>query len=540
MIRDIEKLTKGRFDLLIIGGGIHGAALAWIASLAGIHTALIEKQDFSQGASSNSQKIIHGGLRYLQQLDFPRINQSVNERKRLMWLAPHLVHPLECVMPIYGYGVKGKEAMMAGLKFYDFLSKGRNELPDNSKHIPNSRILSKNEINQYIPNLDQDGLRGGAIWYDGYCYNTERLVLSFIKSASNYGAVVTNYVSAINLILSYKAITGVTAVDEISHDKLDIHAKIIVNCTGRSINHGEDLPMKVQKKVAGLNVIVRKLFPTNSAIGLQSRSRGTSRFYFVLPWRGKSILGTEWFPFNGNTNELRINEKHCAQLIERFNKTYLPAKLKIEDIAFIHKGLVPGEGSSPDDISILKDYKIIDFKDHGIQGLYHVFGIKYTTAVFVAEQVMRKIFPSFEPKTLFDQPRLMGGEIDNFTDYKNAMIKEWEKQFDRTQIEGLVLNYGTQAANFLEQSIDGINENKKWEAKNLTTQEVLNAVREEMAIKLSDVILRRTDIGSVGEPAKTDIEYLSKLMARQLNWSEEQRCREMGDLNNFYPKFDKH
>ena len=109
MTRNIEKLSKDKFDVLIIGGGIHGASLAWVASMTGLYTALIEKKDFAQGASSNSQKIIHGGLRYLQQLDLPRIKQSVSERKRLMWLAPHLIHPLECVMPTYGYGVREKK-----------------------------------------------------------------------------------------------------------------------------------------------------------------------------------------------------------------------------------------------------------------------------------------------------------------------------------------------------------------------------------------------------------------------------------------------
>ena len=540
MTRNIEKLSKDKFDVLIIGGGIHGASLAWVASMTGLYTALIEKKDFAQGASSNSQKIIHGGLRYLQQLDLPRIKQSVSERKRLMWLAPHLIHPLECVMPTYGYGVKGKEAMKIGLTLYDTLSNNRNELPDTSKHIPNCQILSKNEINQFIPDVEKTGLRGGALWYDGYCYNTERLVMAFLKSASKNKTIVANYVNALSINSANNVVSGVEACDEITGEKFLIKTDNIINCTGLSGNDSisKDHRSKFVKGVAGINVVVSKLFPKSTAVGLQNRDDESSRLYFVLPWRGKSVLGTEWFPINGSGESFKIKEKQIAQLIENFNTTYHSSNLSLDDISFLHQGVVPGNGAYAGDISTLKKYKILDESDHGLKGLITVIGIKYTTAVYVAEQVMKKIIPSFRPKDLFDQPRLIEGEIDNFDNYKSMMIQNWQKYFESDDIGRIVFNYGSQAEHLFNKSISPENEGKNNYKVNLIEQEVLNAIENEMAIKLSDTILRRTEIGTTEIPAMSNIDFISKIMAKKLSWDEDKRCNEIEELKKFYPKFD--
>ena len=153
MKRNLSKLGSTTFDLLIIGGGIHGAVLAWQAALCGMSVGLIEKGDFAQGTSFNSQKIIHGGLRYLQNLNIARMLQSMWSRRQLMMLAPHLVHPLRCLMPVYGHGFKGKEMMWLGLRINDLIGFNQNNLSDKSKFIPNGKILSASETNRFIPHL---------------------------------------------------------------------------------------------------------------------------------------------------------------------------------------------------------------------------------------------------------------------------------------------------------------------------------------------------------------------------------------------------
>jgi glycerol-3-phosphate dehydrogenase len=459
-----------------------------------------------------------------------------------MWLAPHLIHPLECIMPIYGYGLKGKEAMRVGLNLYDALSKSRNELPDESKHIPNSRIIPKNEVSQFIPNIDLRGLRGGALWHDGYCYNTERLVISFLKSASKNEAVVANYVKALNLNSSDNVKTEVEACDELSSETFTIQAKNVANCTGIS-DDGTPVFLSIGNKkesikcVVGINLVVRKLFPKSTAVGLQNRRGDTSRLYFILPWRGKSVLGTEWFSINNNES-FTITEKHINQLIKNFNETYPSANLSLSDVSFIHQGVVPGNGAYAGDISTLKKYRILDESNHGVKGLISVVGIKYTTAIHVAEQVMKKIIPSFKSQGLFNQPRLVDGEIDNFNDFKSKMIRAWQKYYEAKDIERTVFNYGTQSEDIIKNSISGEKKNESVSKARLIEQEVLNAIENEMAIRLSDTVLRRTDIGTKEMPNGNEIDLISKIMAKKIGWSEEKRIKEIEELKKFYSRFD--
>jgi len=183
MKRDLDNIASQNFDVLIIGGGIHGAAIARETALAGLKTVLIEKKDFSHATSSNSLKIIHGGLRYLQDLNIKRMRESVNikrmresvkSRKEMMRVAPHLVKPLGCVMPLYGWGIKGKEVMRTALFLNDMISYDRNHSLDACQHLLPGKILSKEQCLRYVPGLDQQGLRGACLWYDALAINTER------------------------------------------------------------------------------------------------------------------------------------------------------------------------------------------------------------------------------------------------------------------------------------------------------------------------------------------------------------------------------
>ena len=154
MKRDIGSLSGQEFDILIVGGGIHGVTLAREAALAGLSVALVEKSDFGSATSANSLKILHGGIRYLQQANLPRVRQSVIERRTMLQIAPHLVEPLPCAMPTYGHGMKSKEVMFCGLLAYDLLSRDRNEGIPPSKTIPNSHIGARTDWLAIAPALD--------------------------------------------------------------------------------------------------------------------------------------------------------------------------------------------------------------------------------------------------------------------------------------------------------------------------------------------------------------------------------------------------
>ena len=214
MQRNIAALTKKEFDLVIVGGGIFGACAAWDAASRGLTVALLERGDFCQATSANHFKIVHGGIRYLQHGDVYRIRESNRERNALLRIAPHLVQPLPILIPTYGHGFQGKEILAAGMRLYDVLAFDRNRgLNDPKRQIPPARFVSREECLKIFPGLDQKGLTGAATFCDGQIYNPPRLVLSFIRSAVESGAVVSNYTEAVRFLYSKNCVYGVEAKD---------------------------------------------------------------------------------------------------------------------------------------------------------------------------------------------------------------------------------------------------------------------------------------------------------------------------------------
>ena len=166
MKRDIHKLENSFFDVVIVGGGIHGATAAYHATLAGMKTALVDKSDFCHATSANSLKIIHGGLRYLQHLNIKRMRQSILSRRELMLFAPHLVRPLACIMPTYGFGLRGKEVMRLALLFNDIISWDRNKGLAQGSRLPKGFTITKDMCLKVIPDIETKGLRGASLWHD--------------------------------------------------------------------------------------------------------------------------------------------------------------------------------------------------------------------------------------------------------------------------------------------------------------------------------------------------------------------------------------
>jgi glycerol-3-phosphate dehydrogenase len=548
MKRDINDLVNNKFDLLIIGGGIHGAALSWQAALAGLSVALIEKEDFGHATSANSQKIIHGGIRYLQSFDFGRIRQSLRERRRLMHLAPHLVHPLPCLMPVYGHGLRGLEAMSLGLKLYDLIGRDRNKDSDPSKFIPNGKILASSEICQIIPGINRTGLKGAAKWYDSYCYNSERLVLAFIKSANQMGCVVANYVKATNFLPKTDSGIIIKAHDKIDDQHFDVFSKNVVNCSGPWIydlldSSSNEPERKKIKYALGVNVITKKLVPHEMAVGLRNQSNRKSGLYFVTPWRGKSIIGTEWFVNDNHPDELMADENQCLKLIEGLNAAYKPANLSLDDVDHVHVGLVPSKNRVLDknkEVNLLNQHRIIDHHKEGLGRIASIVGVKYTTAGDVSKKVLRYMFPGVKISKAIAQRKLIGGDIDNFSDFKTEMTNKWESKLNKkNEITQLLFNYGSEAEKIIKTGKGGPQKNSsdKDPLYDILKGETLFAVKEEMAQKLSDVVLRRTQLGTAGYPLESDLVKASFFMAKKLGWSEARRISEIEDTRNHYPPF---
>ena len=285
MIRNLGAIADNTYDLAVIGGGIYGACIAWEAVLRGLSVALFEKGDFCGATSANSLKIIHGGFRYLQNADIQRMRESIRERRTLMSIAPHLVHPLRVLIPNYGHSTRGREAFQAAVLLNELISADRNRLDDPQKKIPAGKTVSKQECIRMLPGLPQKDLSGGTIFYDAQVYNSERLVLAFLFSAKRRGAQVMNYTEVVNFLREGERIIGVEVEDVLSRQRSTIHARIVINAAGPWIGSvlellGENRPPHKFELAKAVNVITRQLFE-GYAVGLPGENGYREKGYTV-------------------------------------------------------------------------------------------------------------------------------------------------------------------------------------------------------------------------------------------------------------------
>ncbi len=555
MKRDLSRLSKNKYDLLIIGGGIYGAAAAWEACLQGLSVALIEQYDFGGATSANSLKIIHGGLRYLQQLDIVRMRESIRERRLMMQLAPHLAHPLVCVMPTCGHFMKGKEVMAVGMLMNDIISFDRNRLDDPEKGIPRGKVVSHKRCQEMIPFIDPENYNGGVLWTDGQVYNTERLTLAFIKSAVEMGAEVANYVKGIKLNLKDNQIRSITVKDQQTGDDFSISCNMVLNTCGAWVDQFLNNSKAIEKNSriqlsTAMNLVVKNKLLQENAAGvysnyehkLQDGSRKRiRRVLFMTPWRDYTIIGTFHRPYQGSPDSMQVREKEIREALDEVNTALYGDKITRDDVSLILKGFLPMEGinKKTGEVILTKHYRILDHeKDNGIYGVISVSGVKYTTARDVAAKSIKFILKKLDKKVRsinYNEIRLSGGNIDRFDDFLASTMNSHSSGVSEKIIKHLVLNYGSEYKKILYYCTTNPEFGNLIKGSDEVIQaEILYAVREEMAQKFSDVILRRTDLGSAGNPGDEVLEACAHLIAKELNWSKSRKNREVEEVKKVY------
>jgi len=539
MKRDLNNIANQNLDVLIIGGGIHGAAIARETALAGLKTALIEKKDFSHATSGNSLKIIHGGLRYLQHLDVRRMRESVKARKEMMRVGPHLVKPLGCVMPLYGGGIRGKEVMRTALFLNDMISYDRNHSLDACQHLLPGKILSKEQCLRYVPGLDQHGLRGGCLWYDALAINTERLTLSFIHEAVDQGASIANYLRAIDFIIHNNHITGVKAHDTITGEQCEIKAKVVVNATGPWLEKNLQLSAirykNKQNYAKAVNIIVKKSLFKDHAVALEGKEK---RFYFFVPWRGYTMIGTSYKPYHGDPDRFGIEINDIMELVNKANTLYPPANLTIKDVTFFHAGILPMKECSEKNgfgIQLEKSSQVVDHgQKNGIKWLISVKGVKYTTAPQTAKKVIKLILCRLNK----------AGKCKTFLNQQGYAAKD--EIVDQSDLSGLDGNdesaivqhfksiYGQRYNKILEYIVKDNSISRISEEPPLTVAEIIYFIREEMALKLSDIVFRRSDLGTAECPPLVILQNMADVMAEELSWDQNQKAEEIKNVITHY------
>jgi glycerol-3-phosphate dehydrogenase len=484
MKRKPEALTDGVFDVLILGGGITGAGIALDAVLRGLRVALIDKGDFASGTSSVSSKLIHGGLRYLEHADFHLVYEALHERGRLLHNVPHLVRPLRFVLPFYEGARVPSWQFRIGLILYDLLAGTRN--------IRRSRAKSLYRLRHEFAGLRQDGLRGGAEYFDAQM-DDARLCLEVLRTAALNGAVLANYVEAI----AFETPSRVRALDHRSGRELPIAARQIVNATGpwgdavRRL--AGDCSGPLMRPTKGVHLLADD---RGLKAGFLLLHPADGRVFFVLPWMNKMLLGTTDTACDDSPDHLGVTPHDVAYLLAGYNHYFTP-ELIPADLLGSFAGLRPLIRARPGEPSDLSR----EFQIHtSPSGLMTIAGGKYTTYRHMAEvatdTIVRRLGLSRPCRTR--SWRLDGAPDQPWHRFAPATVAELTRRchLDEVTASHLVGRYGRRAP----EVADYVERNPALGCRVIPDEPDLLAEfafqrEHEMALTPADFLLRRTRLG---------------------------------------------
>ena len=423
MKRFLETHKKENFDLVVIGGGITGAAVAYDAASRGLKVALLEKSDFGWATSSATSKLIHGGLRYLNNMEFGLVRASLRERRILENIAPNFVYPIPFMFPNYDKLMNNKWIMKIGLTLYDILSFDKKHTWDKSKRIPNHKSYSRKKVMETEPGVRKEGLTGAAIFYDCQSIFPERLTLAFVKSAVKYGAQVANYAKVEEFLYTDgKKIAGVKVKDLLSGKSHEVRGTLTVNCGGPWADLVLGLAQKGNgnhqiRRSEGIHIITKKKV-YNHAVTLMTPQ---GRHFFLVPWRGYSLIGTTDREYVGSPDEYRVTRESIEEFISEINSSFGDGNLRYEDVIFSYGGLRPlVDDQTAGTYSSSRKYEIYDNAADGFDGLITVEGGKYTTSRNLAQSVLamieKKLGRDLGP-CMTDRMYLAGSKIEDMESF---------------------------------------------------------------------------------------------------------------------------
>ncbi len=538
MRRDLTRLAEQRFDLLVVGAGIHGACVARDAALRGLRVAIIDRGDFGGATSHNSFKLIHGGLRYLQHLDLLRVRQSLAERRFWLGAAAHLIRPLRFVIPTYGHGSRGREALWLALRMHDLIGFDRSRDLPPCQRVPPGRVLSRDEVLGLIPGLSDKTLTGGAAWYDGQMEDADRVLLECLMDAAEADAAAANYVAATSLLGRAEQVEGIRARDLLTDDEFEVRAALTVNCTGPWVAQVLRLaPRSVAAAgLAGLakamNLVTRRLIEGEHAVGVASARRSdavigrNARLYFITPWAGQSVIGTAHLPYQGSPDTWRIDEAEVGQFIVEINAAYPAARLGPEDVRYCYGGLTPAEGEADGQVRRSRQSQVLDHaRRDGLSGLISVLGVKYTTARLVAERAVDLAFEKLGRRSPRCEAKLRPLPGSRGLEDPAALARELRVELGPmagSDAIALLKPYGTAYRRVLE-SAPPIGS----ALERVFRGACLHAVRNEMAVRLGDLVLHRNSLAAREGLSLERFEWCAEIMRRELGWTERRNAAEL-------------
>ena len=392
--RAIDRASGADHDVIVVGGGIYGIALALEAARRGLSALLVERADYGGATSWSNLRILHGGLRYLQSLDLVRFYESVGERRWFLRHFPDLVRPLPCLMPLYGRGLKRPGVFKIALTLNDILAWRRNAGVTRAMHLPNGRLVTAAEAAALFPGVERQGLQGGALWHDAVMLSPERIAIEMLRWACARGASALNYVEATGLLADDGAVRGILAYDRIGGQELRLRASTVINAAGpwsRALARrmGTDLPALFRPALA-FNVLLDRPPLAEVAVAVEPR-RPAAPTYFCLPWKGLLLAGTSYAGMPEGSLEASASQAQVAAFLTDLNAAMPGLEAMPTDVLQVYAGLLPARAAGT---TLLASREVIH--DHGAaggpRGLFSISGVKFTTARLVAERTLTRAF----------------------------------------------------------------------------------------------------------------------------------------------------
>lgn len=535
MMRDLDRFAAHTFDVLVVGGGVYGLTIACDAAQRGLSVALVERDDFGSGATFNHLRTIHGGLRYLQSLDFARARESVRERRAIARIAPHTVKPFPFVLPLYRSPTRGKLAMRCGFAIDRVVSAGRNAGVPSSHRLPGGRVCGRAAAIQRFPGLRRQGLTGAAVWHDYVTIEPDRLTFAWAVAATANGAVLANHVEALELVKEGSRIAGARARDTADGGPLEIAARLTINATGGAVDRllkplglATGLPM-----LRAMNLVTSR-DAGDEALGGRSPS---GRNLFMVPWRERALFGTWESSQPCDPDDPSVPDDEMAAFIGELNHAFPALDLSPVDVTLVHRGVVPAVVRNGT-VGLEGREQVRDHAAQGVEGLVSVAGTKYTTARAVAEKVvdaaLRKLGrPPVTCRTA--TTTLPGGTVRD----AGLTIAEGRREHDAglpsDTMPHLVAAYGSRYREVLDLANDRP-ELKERVAKGspVIGAELLHAARHEMVVTLADALIRRTPVGALGYPGEDGVNRAARIVGGELRWSDARTREEIAAVRAFY------
>ncbi|MBF2037099.1 MAG: glycerol-3-phosphate dehydrogenase [Leptolyngbyaceae cyanobacterium T60_A2020_046] len=541
-MRDLQAIQRRTYDVIIIGGGINGAATARDAALRGLSVLLVEKGDFAAGTTSWSTRLIHGGLRYLEYFEFHLVRESLREREILLRTAPHLAKPIQMTIPIYGGGSRSYWEIQAGMVLYDILSY--------DKSLPNHRMLSPKKVRQLFRSLDPEDAKGAAQYYDGQAEYAERLCLEILIDAQAAGADVLNYTTVTALEREGNRITQLSLHDQIAQQTYTVALSdqtVVVNTAGPWVDRvlglgqrdGHAAPIGTEPKIGGTkgSHIIVDPFPgaPNTALYVEAKSDG--RPFFIVPWLGQYLIGTTDLRYTGDLDRVKADDDEVDYLLRETNRVLPTGHLTRKDVRFTYSGVRPlpySEGKKAG--SITRAHILYDHTREGVRNLISLIGGKLTTHRQVGEEMTNWAFQQRgqTPPPSPTRHRPLPGCIWLDDPRIAAAVEQYRDRVPAASLDHLFQMYGAcaiavlalvdDAPDLAQPIVDGL--------PDLRAQAVY-AVQTEMAHTLLDITRRRTTLAMQANYGFDALPALTETLVKHCGWSAERCDREIQAHHTF-------